>query len=847
MNENGINVLSLFDGMACTRMALEVLGVKVNKYFASEVDKYSIQMSKHLYPDIVHLGDVQFITANTFGSHRIDLIVGGSPCFTEDATVLTDRGRVSIKDVCVDDMVITHTGEWRKVLRTGGKCSDTVLLRAMGVLDTETTEEHPYYVKSVNRVWDNVSRRWMRFLDSDARWEDVGNLKVGDYIGVPIIKDSENELELTIEECFVLGRYIADGHTRKDHRRSEGRLGDRHWQLILSIGKGKTFKTTLPHSLYPHTKSTSRMVFSSKRLVQIAEEYCGCGAANKMIHPLLLKLPKEHLASLIDGILSGDGSFRKGTYRVTTISRGLAMDISLAVAKVYGTGCSIEFTKRPPTCVIEGRTVNQNDSYTVSFSKFRKVGVRWFNEGGHIWYPVKSVERTGNAKMVYNLEVDVDNSYTANNAVVHNCQGFSNAGRGLNFDDPRSALFFEYVRLVRELRPRYFLLENVKMKGEWRDIISKYMGVEPIFVNSALLSAQNRQRYYWTNIKGVEQPEDRGIVLRDILESGTVIDESGETILGNVNPSGRGMNGLVRSTGCDKSNAITTNKGEGPKYGHVDPSKPNQVNPSKDAGGKQPHMQDRVFDENGKSHALTAGFASSTNVQTSVLEQHGDKLRVPEATKKGYAEAGEGEGLDLSFPKSKTRRGRLMKDKSNCVTSAGQDMGVVVKMDPTKSNIIGRINSSQDGVVVDSGGKSPCHTSGHGNVPKVGEIRPASIVGRRINENGKRDDYNTDLKKVQYLEVNEDSSKTRCLTTVDKDNVVTTEMPGKHADVYNRPELKWRKLTVRECARLQTVPEHIIDRMMESGVSNSQMYKQLGNGFTVDVIAHILSFAKWQS
>jgi len=100
------------------------------------------------------------------------------------------------------------------------------------------------------------------------------------------------------------------------------------------------------------------------------------------------------------------------------------------------------------------------------------------------------------------------------------CQGFSFAGKQLAFDDPRSALFFEFVRCVKELKPKYFLLENVRMKKEYLDIISEQMGVEPIMINSALVSAQNRVRYYWTNIPGIEQPEQRGIVLRDILEDG---------------------------------------------------------------------------------------------------------------------------------------------------------------------------------------------------------------------------------------------------------------------------------------------------------------------------------------
>jgi site-specific DNA-cytosine methylase len=102
------------------------------------------------------------------------------------------------------------------------------------------------------------------------------------------------------------------------------------------------------------------------------------------------------------------------------------------------------------------------------------------------------------------------------------CQGFSFAGKQLNFDDPRSKLFWEYVRLLKALKPKYFLLENVKMKKESMNVITEALGVEPIFINSNLVSAQNRQRYYWTNIPVDKLPDDKGIVLADILEDGHV-------------------------------------------------------------------------------------------------------------------------------------------------------------------------------------------------------------------------------------------------------------------------------------------------------------------------------------
>jgi len=98
------------------------------------------------------------------------------------------------------------------------------------------------------------------------------------------------------------------------------------------------------------------------------------------------------------------------------------------------------------------------------------------------------------------------------------CQGFSSVGKGEGLDDPRSMLFWEFVRLLRECRPKYFLLENVPMRKDWNSIITETLGVAPISINSNLVSAQNRSRLYWTNIPNITQPEDRNITLDDIIE-----------------------------------------------------------------------------------------------------------------------------------------------------------------------------------------------------------------------------------------------------------------------------------------------------------------------------------------
>jgi site-specific DNA-cytosine methylase len=139
------------------------------------------------------------------------------------------------------------------------------------------------------------------------------------------------------------------------------------------------------------------------------------------------------------------------------------------------------------------------------------------------------------------------------------CQGFSFSGHGLNFDDPRSKLFFEYVRIYRALRKRNpnlkFLLENVVMSPKNKSVISKYMEVEPVYIDSALFSAQSRKRLYWTNIPLAPLPETEvAICLQDILDP----PYYGGAFVERVNPhkSGWKQNRLVSNI-FGKSPTIT--------------------------------------------------------------------------------------------------------------------------------------------------------------------------------------------------------------------------------------------------------------------------------------------------
>lgn len=330
------------------------------------------------------------------------------------------------------------------------------------------------------------------------------------------------------------------------------------------------------------------------------------------------------------------------------------------------------------------------------------------------------------------------------------CQGFSFAGKQLAFDDPRSALFFEFVRCVKELKPKYFLLENVRMKKEYLDVISEYMGVEPIMINSALVSAQNRVRYYWTNIPGIEQPEQRGIVLRDILETKEVEGLSDKAIDYMNRSSDKWSGGKTRKDiyikhESEKGMCLTANMHKGVPYGVIAVDKPKIVAGAfrgryyKDGvrqdqfgsvAGKTKQMLELRKDE--KTNTVTTVQKDNVVVETISVDKEKKQLTIKEATKKGYTTIEDGDCFDMTFPNSKTRRGRNMKDKSNCLTAANYDY-------------------------------------------------------------------------MRY------------------------EHSDKDKEVY------WRKLTPVECERLQTVPDNYTNH-----VSNTQRYKMLGNGWTIEVIAHIL-------
>lgn len=232
------------------------------------------------------------------------------------------------------------------------------------------------------------------------------------------------------------------------------------------------------------------------------------------------------------------------------------------------------------------------------------------------------------------------------------CQGFSNAGRGLNFDDPRSKLFFDFVNTLNFLKDKnpnlIFLLENVRMKQEWQDIISEQVGFQPIKINSSLVSAQNRIRLYWTNIPNIEQPQDKGIILADILEWGDVDRDKSYAIDANYwkggNPkryfekSSRQLDKLPEVRGAAIRNQITSygiheqlNIRKDEKSNCVVPSYPHKLNGLVQVGNIYIYpsggIAGRIYSSDGKSPTLvTASTGGNKMPKVAIDKSHYRKL-----------------------------------------------------------------------------------------------------------------------------------------------------------------------------------------------------------------------------
>ena len=476
------------------------------------------------------------------------------------------------------------------------------------------------------------------------------------------------------------------------------------------------------------------------------------------------------------------------------------------------------------------------------------------------------------------------------------CQGFSFAGKQLAFDDPRSALFFEFIRILKQIKPKYFLLENVRMKKEFIEIISQQVSecypelpgtdlfdskIEPILINSALLSAQSRQRLYWTNIPNVKQPEDLGIVLKDILEDEVeehylVVKNLLENYQGGnqLNPNYKSQANTIHNK--NKKSGVICAGTHGYANGYVE-TKPIKVGMNIEEVKVRKHKIDvehlqrflEVYKK--RSKKTQKQIATELDVpltQVSHWFRTDSCFSIPPAdlwlALRKVINA-DNDSYDKKIMEFEYRDGvyetkqRVYSDLGKAPTLTASNKEQMIETKPKQVGIASDIKGHDIlKRVYSPEGKSPTLNSmGGGN--REPKVVSGAFRGRAYDKDGKRKDR--DGKSVanqttQMLELRKDD-KSNAITTVSKDSVVVEKSHPIKANYYKSSranfendtskgskfsatgvqseDLTWRKLTPLECERLQTVPDNYTNH-----VSNTQRYRMLGNGFTVSVIAHIL-------
>jgi len=276
------------------------------------------------------------------------------------------------------------------------------------------------------------------------------------------------------------------------------------------------------------------------------------------------------------------------------------------------------------------------------------------------------------------------------------CQDLSIAGKREGLAGKKSGLFYEYVRILNEVKPKYFILENVNsMPKEAKETITKELfGIEPIMINASLVSAQNRKRLVWggkridiynsdntyssSEYEKVEVllPEDKGIVLKDILEEN--VDEKYFLKTDNEMTSKDIHDSNVKVVGTLDQGTWSKRYEQIRRVYSVDGQCP--TIPTAQGGGVLPKIliEPVALRNRGQGKKPEYNGTGKANSMTTVQTDSMVAFVIPEATKKGYAIATEGQSVDLSFPTSKTRRGRVGDKVKNIMTS--QNIGVVQNM-----------------------------------------------------------------------------------------------------------------------------------------------------------------------
>ena len=474
---------SLFDGAGGFPYAGSFSGIKT--VWASEIEPFPIRVTTKRMPLVKHYGDVSML--NDAELEPVDIITFGSPCFPEGTLVLTSEGYLPIEEVTPGMQVLTHQGRWRKVTAAGAKLGETVILKG-NHYGLECTPNHPIYSTGERKDYPqlgNGKRGNQTILTDEKKWIPAGEMK-GHLWGVPNHADAlpitapvyssrkEKKCPPLSEKLFYfVGRWLGDGWVR-NRQRADRPDGETYGHIFLCDSYDKeeelieTVKAVSKRYTIEHTRTCVRIRFCSRVFAEWLTDNFGHYASGKTLPAWVFGMQESWRDALLKGLLESDGykvKNHKCEYRITTVSKRLAESVRL-LGEIQGYSTTVFFQKTPDTTVIEGRTIRQKDYYTVELAKGKKR--RHLSDNLHGWYRVRSVTPTHSIKPVYNLTVEEDNSYIADGITVHNCQELSIAGRRKGLDGSRSSLFYEAVRIVKEMRrathgeyPKYIVWENV--------------------------------------------------------------------------------------------------------------------------------------------------------------------------------------------------------------------------------------------------------------------------------------------------------------------------------------------------------------------------------------------------
>lgn len=530
-----IRVFEAFAGYGSTAIAMKRLqhtfpdNVGFEFVGVSEIEPSAIKAYAAIHGECNNYGDISAIRWSEVPD--FDLFTYSFPCFVKGTLIHTERGFVPVEQVTTSDKVLTHTNHYQQVLAVGNReNAPLVKVRGMCFKEIICTPNHPFYVRRRYRYGHRLERRF-----AAPEWVAAENLTRDHYVGYAINTKAEypkwdgvigtrwkkqcNELSerfINPQFWYLMGRYVGDGWKRTS-KTGNGIViccSERNEHLLRRACESVGFTPTIYRD-----RTVTKYIISSNELYTFVDRY-GYKAHGKKVDEETINLPLEQLEAFVGGYIDSDGCFTENEFKATSVSEELMYGMQQCITKVYRCPVRMYWCKRPETTIIEERTVNQRDSYSIVWHIDKRKQDKAFYEDGYVWFPIKEIAKLGETATVYNMEVENDNSYTANGAIVHNCQDISNAGKQAGFSEgsgSRSSLLWECKRAIETKRPQYLLMENVKALiqktfmpefQKWIDTLADlgYSNYWKVLNAKDYSVPQNRERVFMVSILGEHQP-----------------------------------------------------------------------------------------------------------------------------------------------------------------------------------------------------------------------------------------------------------------------------------------------------------------------------------------------------